>query len=63
VCVSSGSACMTGSPQPSHVLMAMGVPRALAQASLRFSLGKGITEACIEAALKRLSGIFARVRG
>ena len=60
VSVSSGSACMTGSPQPSHVLMAMGVPRALAQASLRFSLGKGNTEADIDAAIERLCGIFAR---
>ena len=60
VCVSSGSACMTGSPQPSHVLMAMGVSRALAQASLRFSLGKGTTAACIEAAIERLAGIFSR---
>ncbi|MEI6562065.1 MAG: cysteine desulfurase family protein [Verrucomicrobiota bacterium] len=62
VCISSGSACMTGSPQPSHVLRAMGVPRALAQASLRFSLGKGTTEADIDAAIERLAGIFARVR-
>jgi len=60
--VSSGSACMTGSPQPSHVLMAMGVSREIAEASLRFSLGKGTTEACIDAAIKRLAGIFARLR-
>ena len=62
VCVSSGSACMTGSPQPSHVLMAMGVPREVAAASLRFSLGKGTTQEDIAAALERLTGIFARLR-
>jgi len=58
LCVSSGSACMTGSPQPSHVLMAMGAPRELAASSLRFSLGKGTTEADIDAAIERLARIF-----
>jgi len=62
LCVSSGSACMTGSPQPSHVLLAMGAPREIAAASLRFSLGKGTTRAEIETALERLSGILARPR-
>lgn len=62
ICVSSGSACMTGSPQPSHVLMAMGVPREIAQASVRFSLGKGTKDACIQAVIECLPGIFARLR-
>lgn len=60
--VSSGSACMSGSPQPSHVLLAMGVPRETAQASLRFSLGKSTTEETIAAALERLARILARAR-
>lgn len=60
VCVSSGSACMAGSPQPSHVLLAMGRSVELADASLRFSLGKGTDEAEIDSALERLARIFAR---
>jgi len=62
LCVSSGSACMSGSPQSSHVLLAMGLSREIAAASLRFSLGKGTTEACIDAAIERLAGVIARVR-
>ncbi len=41
VCVSSGSACMVGSVQPSHVLLAMGIPASTALATVRFSLGSG----------------------
>jgi cysteine desulfurase len=44
ICVSSGSACMVGSVQPSHVLIAMGIPSPIALASVRFSLGRGTTE-------------------
>jgi cysteine desulfurase len=40
IAASSGSACMVGSIQPSHVLLAMGVPTELAQATVRFSLGQ-----------------------
>jgi len=47
VCVSSGSACMVGSIQPSHVLLAMGVPPDTALATVRFSLGHGTTESDI----------------
>ena len=43
VCVSSGSACMVGSVQASHVLLAMGVPRDTALATIRFSLGHQTT--------------------
>jgi cysteine desulfurase len=43
ICVSSGSACMVGSVQPSHVLIAMGIPAHTALASVRFSLGRGTT--------------------
>ena len=42
ICASSGSACMVGSVQPSHVLLAMGVAPELARATVRFSLGKRI---------------------
>jgi cysteine desulfurase len=43
VCASSGSACMVGSVVASHVLLAMGLPLALAQSAIRFSLGKHTT--------------------
>jgi cysteine desulfurase len=39
ICASSGSACTTGSPEPSHVLTAMGVSRDRARGSIRLSLG------------------------
>ncbi|MEW6432493.1 MAG: cysteine desulfurase family protein [Myxococcota bacterium] len=44
ICVSSGAACASGSLSPSHVLKAMGLDSAQAQASLRFSLGEGSTD-------------------
>ena len=61
ICVSSGSACMAGSPQPSHVLLAMGVPQAVAESSVRFSLGNATTAEDIEAVIERLPGIFKRL--
>ena len=49
--VSSGSACLVGSVQPSHVLAAMGVPHEWASATVRFSIGRHIPdEACTEIA-------------
>ena len=47
VCVSSGSACMVGSVQPSHVLLAMGVAPQAALAAVRFSLGHSTTDSDI----------------
>jgi cysteine desulfurase len=46
--VSSGSACASAAPGPSHVLTALGLPEGLARASLRFGLGRGTGEADIE---------------
>jgi cysteine desulfurase len=43
ICVSTGSACATGDPEPSHVLLAMGMSRSAAQGSIRVSLGKDTT--------------------
>ena len=60
IAASSGSACMVGSIQPSHVLLAMGVPHALAQATVRFSLGKSTTAEEIEDAITRIARIFAQ---
>ena len=61
LCASSGSACMVGSIMPSHVLLAMGVAPELAQATVRFSLGKPTTEAEIDLAIAALPEIFARL--
>lgn len=59
---SSGSACTTGSVEPSHVLVAMGVPEELARGSLRFSLGRGNTEQDVDRLLEELPPIVARLR-
>ncbi len=48
ICVSSGSACTSGSLDPSHVLMALGLKHEQAHGSLRMTLGKDNTEAHIE---------------
>ena len=62
LCVSSGSACMVGSIQPSHVLLAMGVPPEIAQATVRFSLGKMTTAEEVDEALVRMRPVFDRLR-
>lgn len=54
VAVSSGSACASAAPGPSHVLTALGLPEKLASASLRFGLGRGTDEAEIEVAAERV---------
>jgi len=57
--VSSGSACASGSGEPSHVLLAMGVPSALAKGAVRVSFGHGNSAAEVEpflAALRELAG-------
>ena len=54
ICVSSGSACMVGSVQPSHVLLAMGVPSQSALATVRFSLGASTTGADIAQAARSM---------
>lgn len=61
ICASSGSACMVGSIQPSHVLLGMGVPRDIAQATVRFSMGRTTTAEEIEEAIARMPAIFARL--
>jgi cysteine desulfurase len=60
--VSSGSACTSAEPKPSHVLAALGVPPALAAASLRFSLGRGNTEAEVDAAAAAVCRVVAGLR-
>jgi cysteine desulfurase len=62
VCASSGSACATGSMEPSHVLTAMGVSRARARGCIRFSLGIYNTEGEVDYLLKHLPRIIKKLR-
>lgn len=58
ICVSSGSACMVGSVQPSHVLIAMGIPSRTALTSVRFSLGRGTTEDDIRRTIRAVERVL-----
>ncbi|HYE88978.1 MAG TPA: cysteine desulfurase family protein [Vicinamibacterales bacterium] len=62
IAVSSGSACSSGSLEPSHVLKAMGLPHARTLGSIRFSLGAANTEADIERVLKTLPPLVEKLR-
>ncbi|ACV67402.1 cysteine desulfurase NifS [Desulfohalobium retbaense] len=62
ICASSGSACTSGSLEPSHVLRAMGVPFTYAHGSLRFSLSRYTTEEEIDTVLRELPPIIERLR-
>lgn len=62
VCASSGSACTSGSLDPSHVLIAIGVPHELAHGSLRLTLGDKTTEEDIDYVLKVLPPIIQKLR-
>lgn len=62
IAVSTGSACSSGSLEPSHVLRAMGLPHARTRNSLRFSLGPATTSAEIDVVLDKLPGLVARLR-
>jgi cysteine desulfurase len=62
LCCSAGSACSSGSINPSHVLTAMGVTREEARASLRFSLGRTTTDNDIDHALEIINHTVAKLR-
>lgn len=62
ICASSGSACTSGSLEPSHVLRAMGVPFTAAHGSIRFSLSRYNTEGEIDLVLEKVPGIVERLR-
>lgn len=62
ICASGGSACTTGSTEPSHVLTAMGLGAARARGSLRFSLGRDTGEADVDYLLATLPGVIARLQ-
>jgi cysteine desulfurase len=59
---STGSACQAGVPQPSHVLLAMGIPAHEARGALRLTLGHTSTDADVDAVLEALPGAVARAR-
>ena len=61
--ISTGSACNSESVEPSFVLQALGVPRDIAHASLRFSLGRFTTQAEVEHAGRRVVEVVERLRG
>lgn len=62
ICASSGSACTSGSLEPSHVLRSMGVPFTYAHGSVRFSLSRYTTEAEIDKALEVVPRVITRLR-
>ncbi|MDY2632155.1 MAG: cysteine desulfurase NifS [Clostridium sp.] len=62
VCASSGSACTSGSLDPSHVLLAIGLPHELAHGSLRLTLGDGSTEEDVDYVLDVVPPIIERLR-
>lgn len=62
ICASSGSACSSGSLEPSHVLRALGLPYSVLHGSIRFSLSRFTTEAEIDTVLKVLPPIIERLR-
>ncbi len=62
VCASSGSACTSGSLEPSHVLLAMGVPAETAQGAVRFSLSAYNREEEIDFVIEKIPGIIQKLR-
>ena len=62
ICASSGSACSSASLDPSHVLLAIGLPHAIAHGSLRLSLGPDNTEADVDAILKAVPQVVEYLR-
>jgi len=62
ICASSGSACTSGSLEPSHVLRAMGVPFTAAHGSIRFSLSRYTTDEEIDVVIEKMPPIIERLR-
>jgi len=62
IAVSSGSACTSADPEPSHVLRAMGISEALSRASVRFGLGRMTTEVEVDFAAQYFADTVARLR-
>jgi cysteine desulfurase len=62
IAASSGSACSTGAVEPSHVLVAMGVPRELALGTIRFSFGRESTPEDVDRVAELMPAVVAKVR-
>ena len=62
IAVSTGSACSSGTLEPSHVLRAMGLPAHRTQNSIRFSLGAANTDADIDRVIEVLPGVVDKLR-
>ena len=62
ICASSGSACTSGSLEPSHVLRAMGVPFTAAHGSIRFSLSRYNTQEEVDFTIEKMPAIIHRLR-
>jgi cysteine desulfurase len=62
ICASSGSACTSGSLDPSHVLLAIGLPHEIAHGSLRLSLGDGNTEEEVDYVIETVEKVVKRLR-
>jgi cysteine desulfurase len=60
--VSTGSACSSGTLEPSHVLRAMGLPTHRTQNSIRFSLGVGNTEAQVDSLIEKIPAVVSKLR-
>ncbi len=62
IAVTSGSACTSGSMEPSHVLLALGRDPQTAKATIRFSMGEGTTSEQIERVVEVLEGVFQKMK-
>ena len=62
ICASSGSACTSGSLDPSHVLLAIGLPHEIAHGSLRLTLSEETTKEDADFVVEQIKGIVARLR-
>jgi cysteine desulfurase len=62
ICAASGSACYTGSPEPSHVLLALGIPPDLAYGALRLTLGRGNTRQDVDYFLRVFQKVVKALR-
>jgi cysteine desulfurase len=62
ICASTGSACASGSLEPSHVLRAMEVPRSMLHGSIRLSLSRYSTEEDVDYVLEQMPRIINRLR-
>ena len=62
ICASSGSACTSGSLDPSHVLLAIGLPHEIAHGSLRLTISEETTKEDVDFVVEKIKGIVERLR-